>query len=181
VNAVKLAARYLERLPHDSLSPETTEDRAGFVHPDQVEGSTREVRIVFIARDHDRARWEEHEALLRRLADELQAEEPRAQVRVDQRQQYLNMKETLQHRPEIVEAAVEAMRREGIEARRTIIRGGTDGARLTELGLPTPNLFTGGRDYHSEREWLCVQDMGAACATIVHLVQVWAERGGAEG
>jgi tripeptide aminopeptidase len=87
------------------------------------------------------------------------------------------MREFMRDDPRPVEKAEAAMRLEGIEPKRTLIRGGTDGARLTEMGLPTPNLFTGGRDYHSEREWLCVQEMGAACATIVHLVGLWAEAG----
>jgi tripeptide aminopeptidase len=175
VNAVKLAARLVERLPQDALSPETTEEREGYVHPELVEGDAGEVRLRFIVRDFDRDLLEQHEGLLRRLADEIAAEEPRAQVSFERKVQYLNMKDLLRDDPRPVEKAQAAMRLEGIEPRRTLIRGGTDGSRLTEMGLPTPNLFTGGRDFHSEREWLCVQEMGAACATIVHLVGLWAE------
>jgi tripeptide aminopeptidase len=175
VNAVKLGARLLERLPQDSLSPETTDERQGYVHPDRMEGDAGEVRLHFIVRDFDRVLLEQHEALLRGLADQIAAEEPRAQVSFERRQQYLNMREFLRDDPRPVEKAEAAIRREGIEPKRTLIRGGTDGSRLTEMGLPTPNLFTGGRDYHSEREWLCVQEMGAACATLVHLVGLWAE------
>ena len=94
------------------------------------------------------------------------------------RRQYTNMKRVLDEHPELIAAAEEAIRRAGLEPRLTSIRGGTDGSRLTELGLPTPNLFDGGHEYHSEREWICVQDMGAATATIVHLAQIWAEQAG---
>ena len=175
VNPIKLAARLIERLPADSLSPETTEGREGFVHPLRLEAGAEEARLVFIVRDHDAAKLLEHEALLRRLADEIAAEEPRARVRFDAVVQYRNMKNAIDRVPRAVTAAEEAIRRAGLQPRREIIRGGTDGARLSELGLPTPNLFTGGHDFHSCREWICVQDMGAATATIVHLVQAWAE------
>ena len=175
VNPIKLAARLIERLPADSLSPETTEGREGFVHPWRLEAGAEKAELVFIVRDHDAAKLLEHEALLRRLADEIAAEEPRAQVRFDAVMQYRNMKNAIDRLPRAVTAAEEAIRRAGLQPRREIIRGGTDGARLSELGLPTPNLFTGGHDFHSCREWICVQDMGAATATIVHLVQVWAE------
>ena len=175
VNPIKLVARLIERLPADSLSPETTEGREGFVHPLRLEAGAEEARLVFIVRDHDDAKLLEHESLLRRLADEIAAEEPRAQVRFDSVVQYRNMKAAIDRLPRAVTAAEEAIRRAGLEPRREIIRGGTDGSRLSELGLPTPNLFTGGHDYHSCREWICVQDMGAATATIVQLVQVWAE------
>ena len=102
--------------------------------------------------------------------------EPRASFALEVKEQYRNMRPVLDRHPEIVEAAEEAIRRVGVEPVRSIIRGGTDGARLTEKGLPTPNLFTGGQDYHSVREWASVQDMAAAAATVVELVRVWAER-----
>jgi tripeptide aminopeptidase len=181
VNAVKVAASFLSSLPHGRLSPETTEEREGFVHPEEVDGRTERCQVTLILRDHDEARLAEHEALVRRLADEAVARFPGSCVEIEVEEQYRNMKRYLAAHPWVVEAAQEAYRREGIEPRMTIIRGGTDGSRLSELGLPTPNLFTGGHDYHSRREWICVQDMGAAAATVVHLVQVWAERGeGAE-
>lgn len=175
VNPIKLAARLLERLPQGSLSPETTEEREGFVHPLRMTGGSEEAEIVFIVRDHDDALLDEHVALLRRLADGIAAEEPRARVRFEEVVQYRNMKAAIDRLPRAVTAAEEAIRRAGHEPVHELIRGGTDGSRLSELGLPTPNLFTGGHDYHSAREWVCVQDMGAAAATIVHLVQIWAE------
>lgn len=175
VNPIKLAARLVERLPHDRLSPETTEGREGFVHPVRIEGGAEEAQVVFIVRDHDDERLLGHLAFLQGLADTLAAEEPRAQVRLDHHWQYRNMKAAIDRLPRAVTAAEEAIRRAGLEPRREIIRGGTDGSRLSELGLPTPNLFTGGHDYHSCREWISVQVMGAAAATAVHLLQVWAE------
>ncbi len=102
--------------------------------------------------------------------------EPRASFTIEVEEQYRNMRSVLDRHPEVVDAAEEAIRRAGADPSRTIIRGGTDGARLTERGLPTPNLFTGGQDYHSVREWASVQDMGAAAATIVELVRLWGEK-----
>jgi tripeptide aminopeptidase len=175
VNAVKLAADLVAALPRDTLSPETTEDREGFVHPNLIEGTTEEARVRFIVRDHDDARLAEHERLLQSLADQLVEREPRARVTVERSETYRNMRPAIEAHPRVVEAAEEAIRRIGVEPRRALIRGGTDGAMLTARGLPTPNLFTGGQEYHSVREWLSVQDMAAATATIVELVRLWAE------
>jgi tripeptide aminopeptidase len=176
VNAVKLAADLIAALPRDSLSPETTEEREGYVHPGRIEGNSDETRITFIVRDHDDALLAEHVDVLRRLADDVVAREPRARVTVDVSETYRNMRPAIEEHPEVVEAAEEAIRRAGVEPRRALIRGGTDGAMLTARGLPTPNLFTGGQEYHSVREWLSVQDMAAAAAAVVELVRVWAER-----
>ncbi len=177
VNSIKLAADLLGRLPREGLSPESTEGRAGYVHPMAVEGSVEETTLRFIVRDFDAERLAGHEALLRRLADEVAAGEPRARVSVVVERSYRNMKEYLAAHPRTLRAAETAIRRAGLEPRRAAIRGGTDGARLSEQGLPTPNLFTGAHDYHSVREWISVQDMGAATATLIHLVQVWAVDG----
>jgi tripeptide aminopeptidase len=175
VNSIKLAAALLERLPREGLSPETTEGREGYVHPMAIEGGVEETVIRFIVRDFDGALLEEHERLLQRLADEVAAGEPRARVAVEVKRSYRNMKEYLTPHPRALAAAETAVRRAGLAPRRAFIRGGTDGARLSEQGLPTPNLFTGAHDYHSVREWISVQDMGAATATLIHLAQVWAE------
>jgi tripeptide aminopeptidase len=177
VNAVKLAADFIGRLPKDRLSPETTEEREGFVHPGHVEGNDGRCTVELILRAFDEDELREHEALVRRLAEETVASEPRAGVEVSVKRQYRNMKEYLRGHPRALEAAHEAIRRAGLEPRSSLIRGGTDGSRLSEKGLPTPNLFTGGHEYHSLREWICVQDMGSAAETVVHLVQVWAEDG----
>jgi tripeptide aminopeptidase len=175
VNAIKLGARLLERLPRDDRSPETTDGRAGFIHPHRFTGTTAEAELRFIARDFDPARLEEHEQLLRRLADELPAEEPRARVTVTVEEQYRNMKEFLDQDPGVAEAADEAARRCGVEPWREPIRGGTDGAMLSARGLLTPNIYTGGQQFHSVLEWASVQDMALSAATIVELVKLWAE------
>jgi tripeptide aminopeptidase len=175
VNAVKLAADLIAALPRDRLSPETTDEREGFVHPSRIAGNAEEARVTFIVRDHDDALLAEHVDLLRRLADDVVAREPRARVQVDVSETYRNMRPAIEAHPRVVEAAEEAIRRAGVEPSRSLIRGGTDGAMLTARGLPTPNLFTGGQEYHSVKEWLSVQDMAAAAATVVELLQVWAE------
>ena len=175
VNAIKLAGEILSRLPRDSRSPETTEGREGYVHPVLVEGDSSEVELRFIVRDFENDLLDEHVAYLRGLADEVAAAEPRCSIEVESRIQYRNMRDTLANHPEIVVNLEEAIRRVGLEPRKTSIRGGTDGSALTEMGLPTPNVFTGGHDAHSEREWICVEDMGLAAATIVELARVWSE------
>jgi len=175
VNSVKLAADLIAALPRDTLSPETTEDREGYVHPSRISGSAEQTVVSFIVRDHDDAKLEQHTLLLRRLASELEAREPRARVTVEEADTYRNMRTAIDRHPRVVTAAEEAIRRAGVEPVRSLIRGGTDGAVLSAMGLPTPNLFTGGQDYHSLREWASVQDMAAAAATVVELVRVWAE------
>ena len=176
VNAIKLAADLVAALPRDSLSPETTEEREGFVHPTRISGGAEQASVELIVRDHDAAKLEEHLDLIRRLADELRTSEPRAAIDVSEEEQYRNMGEVIERHPEVIEAAEEALRRIGVEPVHTIIRGGTDGARLSQRGLPTPNLFTGGSEYHSRREWASVQDMAAAAAMLVELAGVWGER-----
>jgi tripeptide aminopeptidase len=175
VNAIKLGARLIERLPRDERSPETTEGREGFVHPHRFTGTTAEAELRFIARDFDAAKLEEHEQLLRKLADDIAAEEPRARVTVTVDEQYRNMKEFLDRDPSVTEAADEAARRCGLEPWREPIRGGTDGSMLSARGLLTPNVYTGGQQFHSVLEWASVQDMALSAATIVELVKLWAE------
>jgi tripeptide aminopeptidase len=175
VNAVKLASELVLSLPHGRLSPETTEGREGYVHPHRISGNAEEAIVDFIARDHDDGLLQEHLEVLRRLALEVEVREPRAKVDIEVRHSYRNMRPFIEENPRVVDAALEAIRRAGVEPRLAITRGGTDGAVLSAQGLPTPNLFTGGQEYHSVREWASVQDMAAAAATIVELVGVWAE------
>jgi len=175
VNAIKLGARLLGRLPRDDRSPETTDGREGFIHPHRFTGTTAEAELRFIARDFDAAKLEEHEQLLRRLADELAAEEPRSRITVTVEEQYRNMKEFLDRDPSVAEAADEAARRCGVAPWREPIRGGTDGSMLSARGLLTPNIYTGGQQFHSVLEWASVQDMALSAATIVELVKLWAE------
>jgi tripeptide aminopeptidase len=175
VNAVKLAAQLVESLPPDRLSPETTEEREGYVHPHRVSGNAEEAIVDFIARDHDDALLEEHVELLRALVARVAEREPRADLQIEVRDSYRNMRPYIEKSPRVVEAALEAIRRAGVEPRMALTRGGTDGAVLSARGLPTPNMFTGGQEYHSVREWASVQDMAAAAATVVELAGVWAE------
>ncbi len=175
VNAVKVAGEILGRLPQDRLSPETTEGREGYVHPVFVQGDSTEIELRFIARDFENDSLAGHVAFLRGIAEEVAADEPRCSIEVEDRIQYLNTRDGLERHPQIVAHLEEAIRRVGLEPRQTAIRGGTDGSTLTEMGLPTANVFTGGHDAHSQREWICVEDMGLAAATLVELAQVWAE------
>jgi tripeptide aminopeptidase len=169
VNAIKLAAKIVERLPANSRSPETTEGREGFVHPTRITGSTAEAELRFIARDFDSRALAEHEQLLRKLADEVAEEEPRAEVTVSTVESYRNLKDFLAAAPAIAEAADEAARRVGIEPWREPIRGGTDGSILSARGLLTPNIFTGGQNYHGPTEWLSVEGMEKSVETVVNL------------
>jgi tripeptide aminopeptidase len=174
VNALRLASRIVASLPADTLTPETTRGREGFIHPYELSGTAARARIRAIVRDFDDAQLESHLALLERTAREVVEAEPRARLQIDVRQQYRNMRTYLDRVPYVIAAAEEAIRAEGIEPIRAPIRGGTDGSRLSEMGLPTPNIFTGGHEYHSVREWVSVQDMAAAAATVVRLAEVWA-------
>jgi tripeptide aminopeptidase len=176
VHAGRLAARVVAALPADRLTPETTSGREGFLHVVRLEGTAARGEVDLIARDFDDDLLAEHVALARRTAEEVVAREPRARLEVEVREQYPNMRRFLDAAPDVVDAAVEAIRAEGLEPVRTLIRGGTDGSRLSAMGLPTPNLFTGGHEYHSVREWASVQDMAAAAATLVRLAEVWARR-----
>jgi tripeptide aminopeptidase len=175
VNAIKVAAEIVSRLPQDRLSPETTEGREGYVHPVLVQGDSSQVELRLIARDFENDRLTEHVAFLCSLAEEVGAAEPRCTVEVEGRIQYRNTRDALEQHPEIVANLEEAIRRVGLEPRQTAIRGGTDGSALSEMGLPTANVFTGGHDAHSEREWICIEDMGLAAAALVELARVWAE------
>lgn len=168
VNAIRLAADFVTALPRE-LSPERTEERGGFVHPTRITGDAENVEVRMILRDFDEEKLESYAELVRNAAAQVGSAD------VELRRQYRNMKQYLDDVPRAMELAEEAIRRAGLEPKRDLVRGGTDGSRLSEMGLPTPNIFTGGQQYHSQREWVCVADMGAAAETIVHLVQLWAE------
>jgi tripeptide aminopeptidase len=177
VNALRLAARIVAALPADTLTPETTGGREGFIHPHEMSGTTSLATVRLIVRDFDDEQLERHVALLERVAREIVDAEPRARLEVGVREQYRNMHAVLSRVPEVTDAAEAAIRAEGIEPIRRPIRGGTDGSILTAMGLPTPNIFTGGHEYHSVREWASVQDMAAAAAVVVRLADVWARDG----
>lgn len=174
VNPLRLAARFIGSLPPE-LSPEATEGREGFVHPYAIEGGADGVSVKLILRDFEQDRLEAHEALARRLANEALGGVAGAAVAISRWEQYTNMRTVLDRVPWVVDAALEATRRAGLEPRLAAIRGGTDGSRLSAMGLPTPNVFTGGNEFHSRLEWISVEDMAIAAATVVELVMLWAE------
>ena len=175
VNAVRVAAALLDRLPKGVLSPETTDGRDGFLHPYTIEGGVAEVRIKILLRDFDTATLSDKAELIRKAASEVEAEFPRSQIEVQVTKQYRNLGDGLAREPRAVAYAQEAYQRLGREAKLTIIRGGTDGSQLTERGLPTPNLSTGEHNPHSPLEWTCLEEMVQAVEVLVELVQVWAK------
>ncbi|WP_320672023.1 peptidase T [Patulibacter defluvii] len=172
VNATRLAAEVVAALPRE-LTPERTSGRDGFIHVYETEGTAARAVIRTILRDFDDDRLAEHGALLRRTVDEVVGREPRARATVEITPQYPNMRTHVEAFPQVTEAAERAIRAEGLEPLRTAIRGGTDGSQLSAMGLPTPNVFTGGHEYHAVREWASLQEMAAAAATIVRLAEVW--------
>jgi tripeptide aminopeptidase len=181
VSALRVAAEIVAELPSDRLTPDTTSGREGFIHPYELTGSSAEAEIRLIVRDFDEELMHEHTQLLRETAERVVSRHPGARLELDVRYQYRNMRQYLDRVPEVVAVAEAAIREEGIEPVRIPIRGGTDGSRLSEMGLPTPNIFTGCHEFHSVREWASLQDMAAATATIVHLAGVWARGGVAAG
>ncbi len=174
VNAARVAARIVAALPQDRLTPETTSGREGFIHVYELQGDAATATVRAILRDFDDDKLAGHSQLLRETAARVVADVPGASFTMDVVEQYPNMRAHLEPFPEVVEHAIAALRREGLEPLREPIRGGTDGSRLSAMGLPTPNLFTGGHAYHSVREWASLQDMAAAAAVIVHLAAEWA-------
>jgi tripeptide aminopeptidase len=176
VNAIKLAARFIERLPADRLSPETTEALEGFVHPYVVQAAVDRTTVKLLVRDFVTAGLQEKEAWLVSLARGVVEGVPGASVESLVEESYRNMREVLDHHPLVVDCAREAIRRTGIEVRERAIRGGTDGSRLSFMGLPTPNIFAGEQNFHSRLEWVSVQDMDKAVEVIVALARVWEER-----
>ena len=181
VNAGRLAARIVAGLPSTTLTPETTSGREGFIHVYSIEATAGHAEIRAIVRDYDDDLLAEHVALLRETADRVGASEPRAIVDVEVTPQYPNMRRYIEPVPEIMAAAEAAYAAEGIEILRRPIRGGTDGSLLSAMGLPTPNVFAGGHELHSVREWVSVRDMAAAAAVVVRLAGVWASTDGGSG
>jgi len=174
VNAARVAGRIVAALPQDRLTPETTSGREGFIHVYELTGDAGTARIRAILRDFDDELLAGHAELLRETAARVVDATPGASFRIDVVEQYPNMRAHLEPFPEVVEHAIAAIRAEGLEPLREPIRGGTDGSKLSAMGLPTPNIFTGGHAYHSCREWASVQDMAAASAVIVRLAAEWA-------
>ncbi len=174
-NAIKIAGAIIERLPRD-VAPEATEGRNGFIHPTAVTAAMEKATISLIVRDFEEAGLIAKEQLLETLVEDVIAEYPGSSYTFVVNQQYRNMKVILDRHPQIVENAIEAIRRAGMAPVRGSIRGGTDGSRLSFMGLPCPNIFAGGHAFHSPREWISRQDMEKAVATLVELAKVWEER-----
>lgn len=176
VNSIKIAADFIHRLPKDGLAPETTEGYEGYVHPYVVTPSVDKTAVKLLIRDFKTAALAEKEEWLRKLAEETVADWPGSSFEWKVEESYRNMREVLDHHPQVVENAREAIRRAGIEPRTQPIRGGTDGSKLSFMGLPTPNVFAGEQSFHSRFEWVSAQDMEKAVEVIVELARVWEER-----
>lgn len=176
LNALKISAAVLEALPKKELSPETTEKKEGFIHPIRVDGIAERCTLEFIIRDFVTAGLKEKEDLLRGITDKILKNYPAARYEFIVTEQYRNMKEILDRHPEVVEYAKEAIRRCGLKVKMESIRGGTDGSRLSFMGLPCPNLFAGMQGIHSKLEYISVQDMNKAVQAIVHLSTIWEEK-----
>lgn len=177
VNALKIGGEVLAALPKDKLSPETTEKREGFIHPTRFEGIAEKCTLEFIIRDFVTAGLKEKEDLLEQITDNILQQYPKASYEFHITEQYRNMKEVLDQYPQVVQYAREAIERSGLQVKTESIRGGTDGSRLSFMGLPCPNLFAGMQAIHSRLEYISVQDMNKAVETIVHLACIWEEKG----
>ena len=175
-HAIKIAAAIVERLPKDTCSPETTEGKEGFLHPIGISGALEKATIGFIVRDFTDEGLKEKEALLESIVKGVMKGYPRSTYRMEVQPQYRNMKQVIDRHPEIIDYAVEAVKRAGLTPVRGSIRGGTDGSRLSFMGLPCPNIFAGEHAFHSRLEWISRQDMEKAVQTIVHLAMIWEER-----
>ena len=176
ISAIKIAGEIVDALPKDSLSPETTDDREGFIHPVRIQGTVEKTEIDFIIRDFETAHLEAHETYLRRIMEKVLDKHHGAKATLKVTEQYRNMKEVLVNYPAVTANAAEAIRRAGVQPLRMSIRGGTDGSRLSFMGLPCPNIFTGEMALHSKHEYVSIQDMQKAVQTIVYLAQVWEEK-----
>jgi tripeptide aminopeptidase len=175
-HAMKIAAAIIDRLPKETCSPETTEGKEGFLHPVGISGALEQTTIGFIVRDFNDEGLTEKEALLEAIVKDVMQDYPRSTWRMEVKDQYRNMKRVIDEHPQIVDYAIEAIRRAGLEPVRSSIRGGTDGSRLSFMGLPCPNIFAGEHAFHSRLEWVSRQDMEKAVQTIVHLATIWEER-----
>src|SRR5712671_7374407 len=175
-HAIKIAAAIVDRLPKQTCSPETTEGKEGFLHPIGISGALQKATLGFIVRDFTDQGLKEKEALLEGIVKEVMRGFPRSTYRLEIMQQYRNMKQVIDRHPEIISNAMEAIRRTGLEPVKSSIRGGTDGSRLSFMGLPCPNIFAGEHAFHSRLEWVSVQDMEKAMQTIIHLAMIFEER-----
>ena len=174
-SAIKIAGKIIAALP-DNLSPEGTEGMQGFVHPTDISGHVETATIDFIIRDFEEEKLVAHAGVIKRVTETILKDYPNATYTLDVKPQYRNMKDVLAQNPQIVDYGMEAIRRAGLEAKLCSIRGGTDGSRLSFMGLPTPNIFAGEHAFHGKQEWVSVQDMQKAVETILQLCMVWEEK-----
>jgi tripeptide aminopeptidase len=175
-HAIKIAAGIVDRLPKTTCSPETTEGKQGFLHPIGISGALEQTTLSFIVRDFTDDGLKQKEALLESIVKDVIKDYPRSTYRIEIKEQYRNMKRVIDAHPEMIDYAMEAIRRAGLTPHRSSIRGGTDGSRLSFMGLPCPNIFAGEHAFHSRLEWVSRQDMEKAVQTIVHLAMIWEER-----
>jgi len=176
VSALKIAAEFIDSLPKDSYSPETTSDREGFFHPVKMSGTIEQATVDFIIRDFHTHKLTQYENFLRDRLDQIISKYPGATSAFTVKEQYRNMKEILDQYPQVSEYAVEAMERAGIKVKKSSARGGTDGSRLSFMGLPCPNIFTGEMAYHGKHEYVSIQDMEKSVDTCIELVKIWEEK-----
>lgn len=176
INSMKIAAAFIELLPKKTLSPETTEKREGYVHPVTINGNEELTTVRFIIRDFKTSQLKKYESLLKKLAQKAVKKFPGAKMEFTVNEQYRNMREVLKNHPQVENNAIEAMKRLNIKPIMHPIRGGTDGARLSFMGLPTPNIFAGEHSFHSKTEWVSVQDMEMAVCVIVEIAKIWEEK-----
>lgn len=175
-SAIKIASEIVAALPKDHLSPETTEGKEGFVHPVGIQGTVEEASVSFIIRDHITANLAKHEEVVKQIAEKVIANYPFSKYEIKISEQYRNFKEVLDQHPQVIEYALEGIKRSGLAPKLQSIRGGTDGSRLSFMGLPCPNVFAGEHAFHSKHEWASVQDMQKAVETIVNIARVWEEK-----
>jgi tripeptide aminopeptidase len=176
VSALKILAEFIEDLPKDSYSPETTSDKEGFIHPVRMNGTIEQASVEFIIRDFHTHKLAQYENFLRDKLEVIVSRHPGASFVFEAHEQYRNLKEILDQHPQVSEYAIEAMERAGVKVIRSSARGGTDGSRLSFMGLPCPNIFTGEMAYHGKHEYVSVQDMEKSVETCVELVKIWEER-----
>ncbi len=174
-NAIKIAGEIVSKLPKETLCPEATEGKEGFIHPMAISGELEQAEINFIIRDFTDEKLKAHEAVLQNICEDVIAEYPNSSFEFTVQEQYRNMKKVLDKYPQVADFAEQAIQRADLKPVKSSIRGGTDGSRLSFIGLPCPNVFTGGHAFHSKQEWVSVQDLQKAVETIVHLAMIWEE------
>lgn len=176
INGIKIAAELIEHLPKNTMSPETTEEREGYIHPHKINGGVEFTELTFLIRDFTIEGLKDKKDFLKKVCISLEKKYAPASIQMTIKESYRNMKYILDNYPDVVDYAMEAVQQAGLKPKKHFARGGTDGAVLCYKGLPTPNIFTGGHNPHSTKEWISIQHMEKAVKTIIHLVQIWAEK-----